>query len=95
MFCPPKKFRGLFLSLVFSYFWTARPKKKKKKKKKRQCTSQRVAVGTAGGKMCIDIEGLIAVDEKVGRRSDGPVETSEASVAAETAQRLSGPTEER
>lgn len=45
--------------------------------------------------MCIDIEGLIAVDEKVGRRSDGPVETSEASVAAETAQRLSGPTEER
>lgn len=25
------------------------------------------------------------IDEKVGRRSDGPVETSEASVAAETA----------
>lgn len=40
---------------------------------------------TAGEKMCIDAEGLIVIDEKVGRRSDGPVETSEASVAAETA----------
>lgn len=71
--------------MVFSYFWTPRHKKKKKKKKKWQCSSQRVTVETAGEKMCIDAAGLIVIDEKVGRRSDGPVETSEASVAAETA----------